>query len=195
MIHPKSLSALAIVGLLALGVSGFAYSDDDHDDHEGGEGMREIRAWTTSRTPRMRIDNATYQQECGACHMAYQPGLLPPRAWAEIMAPLALGDHFGDDASLAEAMRTEISQFLGSDSANLAGQAYPPDAMSSGQDLPRISATPGFQREHGEIPVRLVKDNPEVGSFSQCNACHRRAAEGDYSERWIDIPGVGGWKD
>ena len=27
-----------------------------------------------------------YKNECGACHMAYQPGLLPTASWTRVMA-------------------------------------------------------------------------------------------------------------
>ncbi len=27
------------------------------------------------------VKNALYLEECGACHFAYQPGLLPSRSW------------------------------------------------------------------------------------------------------------------
>ena len=30
----------------------------------------------------------TYIQECGACHTAYIPGLLPQRSWKKIMGDL-----------------------------------------------------------------------------------------------------------
>ena len=155
-----------------------------------------------SRHPDLRqalapVVNATYSQECGSCHMAYPPGLLPPQAWAQIMTPEALANHYGDDASLSEELRTEISTFLGANAANVMLQMVPSGASNAGaaSSLPRITESVDFKREHDEIPARLVTGNPEVGSFSQCNACHRKAAEGNYDERWIDIPGHGPWKD
>ena len=35
-------------------------------------------------------------QECGECHMAFQPALLPAESWRRIMT--GLSDHFGEDA-------------------------------------------------------------------------------------------------
>jgi len=40
-----------------------------------------------------------------------------------------------------------------------------------------------------------VKDNPEVGSFSRCDACHTGAAKGSYDEHGVRIPGFGRWED
>ncbi|MBK1717036.1 cytochrome C [Thiocystis violacea] len=195
----KPILILLAIGLLSLGTVGLAFGDDDDDDDEGREGGREESGWMESRAPLASVVNATYNTECGACHMAYQPGLLPPRAWAEIMTPAALANHYGDDASLTDDLRTEIITFLGANSADLALQGNPQRGDSSGANTggarPRITETTNFKREHDKIPARLVKDNPEVGSLSQCNACHRGATDGDYSERRIDIPGHGPWKD
>lgn len=57
--------------------------------------------------------------------------------------------------------------------------------------LPRISETRNFRNEHHEIPARMVAGNPGVGSFSNCSACHRFAAEGVYNEHLVSIPGYG----
>ena len=199
MKHPKPILGLLILGLLSLGSAGLVMADDDDDDDDNkhrGRGHEE-RDWMDSERSLGPIVNATYTQECGSCHMAYQPGLLPPRAWAEIMAPSALKDHYGDDASLTEDLRAEISAFLGASTPDLGRQGYPQRDTGSlvGNALPRITESAGFRDEHDEIPARLVKDNPEVGSFSQCNTCHKGAAEGDYEERRIDIPGHGPWRD
>ncbi len=39
-----------------------------------------------------------YKQECGSCHLAYPPGLLPASSWQRLMGDLP--HHFGTDASL-----------------------------------------------------------------------------------------------
>jgi hypothetical protein len=196
MKYPKSILTLLTIGLLSMGTVGLAFGEDDEEGEEEGQ---EESGWMESRTPLAPVVNATYNQECGSCHMAYQPGLLPPQAWAQIMEPAALANHYGDDASLTEALRTEISTFLGANAADLAQQGNPHTQRSvnqiSGSGLPRITETANFKRKHDEIPVRLIKDNPEVGSLSKCNACHRGAPEGDYNERQINIPGYGPWKD
>ncbi|WP_090728714.1 hypothetical protein [Neptunomonas qingdaonensis] len=50
-------------------------------------------------------------------------------------------------------------------------------------------------RKHDEIPDRLVKGNPDVGSFSHCNVCHEGATKGDFDEDRVDISGYGCWGD
>jgi len=187
----KKLVALLIAGVLSVGAMDLAVAEEDEEGEN--EGLEQEGLMMESRMPIRPATNATYNNECGSCHMAYQPGLLPPSAWAQIMTPAALSNHYGDDASLTEDLRQEISAVLGLNSLNLALQGAPLDQAAG--TLPRISTTPGFKREHDEIPARLVKGNPEVGSFSQCNTCHRGAQEGDYNERRINIPGYGPWKD
>jgi hypothetical protein len=135
--------------------------------------------------------------------MAYQPGLLPGDAWTQIMSPAGLSDHYGDDASLADDVRADITAFLLNNSADQAERSRSrafavsanPTASGRGTRLPRITETRYFMHEHDEIPARLVTGNPEVGSFSQCNSCHRGAAEGVFNEKQVSIPGYGRWED
>lgn len=191
----KSVLTLLLTGTLAMGTAHLAFADDDDDDDDDKHDRKHSSVFESRQAP---IVNATYSEECGACHMAYQPGLLPPQAWAQIMTPDALANHYGDDASLTEELRAEISTFLGANATDVAQQMAPSGASNAGAvsgSLPRITESTDFKREHDEIPARLVADNPEVGSFSQCNACHQKAAEGNYDERWINIPGHGPWKD
>jgi hypothetical protein len=195
--HKLFLSILAL-GLFTLGAVGVAFGDDDDDDDDNDRrGKRSEQS--QSQADFAPVTNATYSEECGACHMAYQPGLLPARAWEEIMSPEGLSNHYGDDASLTDGLRNELSVYLTANAADRSGgkraRKFSESRPGSDGGLPRISENPYFVKEHDEIPARLVKDNPDVGSFSQCNACHRKAAEGDYSERQINIPGHGPWED
>jgi hypothetical protein len=61
--------------------------------------------------------------------------------------------------------------------------------------LPRITETSCFWHEHYEIPARFVQGNKDVGSFSNCQACHRSAETGVYNEHQVAIPGFGRWDD
>jgi hypothetical protein len=195
MTDHKNMRILLGLGLVTLSAVGVAVSiDGDQSLKRGG--------WLTSRADVVPVTNATYGEECGACHLAYQPGLLPAQAWTQVMAPAALSDHYGDDASLPETLGAELASYL---TAHSADQASAPRsrAFAVGFDadpetetgLPRITETRYFKRKHGQVPVSLVAGNPDVGSFSQCNACHRGADKGIFNDSQIDIPGHGPWED
>jgi hypothetical protein len=189
--------------LLSSSAVGLALGDSDDNHHDEHETHDTDGGWLKCRPDVAPVTDATYTVECGSCHMAYQPGLLPADSWEQIMSPAALGDHYGDDASLTDEVRTEIATFLGKHSADQAEHsrsrafavAANPPPSGQGTALPRITETRYFTREHDEIPPRLVTGNPEVGSFSQCNSCHRGAAEGVYNEKRVSIPGHGRWDD
>jgi hypothetical protein len=173
--------------LLALGVSGIAWSDHDSgDDHTTTE--RRARDSGTAATKEL------YKTECGGCHLAYPPRLLPAAGWGRVMGTLA--SHFGDDASLDQAISAELLGYL---KANAADQGWQKGAgaaaATTAEGPPRITQTRYFLRKHDEVPTRLVRGNPKVGSFSNCQACHGGAAQGDFDEHSVRIPGLGRWED
>lgn len=44
------------------------------------------------------VTNQTYKEACGACHMAYQPELLPSGSWTKVLSNLK--DHFGETVEI-----------------------------------------------------------------------------------------------
>ncbi len=148
------------------------------------------------RTDVAPVNNELYAKECGACHFAYQPGLLPARSWKKLMS--GLDDHFGENAELdAEELR-QITAYLVENAADRSdykrsrkmARSIPPDATPL-----RITEVPYFKREHREIPRRMVSENPKVGSLANCDACHSRVKLGSFEEDEINIPGYGRWED
>jgi hypothetical protein len=135
------------------------------------------------------VINQPYLAECGSCHFAFQPGLLPQRSWEKIMA--GLDDHFGDNAELAPALHKEILEYLVTNSAEhshyLRSQNLEASIKSDATPV-RITDTLYFRRKHHKIPDKLVKANPETTSFSNCNTCHHHAEQGLYNEYDILIP-------
>lgn len=137
-----------------------------------------------------------YQQECGSCHFAYQPGLLPARSWTKLMAGLA--DHFGENAELDALDRQAIEEYLLYNAADRVPEYRARKIARSlrPEETPlRITEVPYIMHKHREIPAALIKGNPKVGSLSNCNACHTRADTGSFSEYQINIPGHGRWDD
>ncbi len=108
-----------------------------------------------------------YSQECGACHLAYPPQLLPRDSWQRIMG--SLERHFGTDASLDAGTAAKVSTWLMANASNQRG-AIPGD---------RITRSVWFLREHREVPA------PAAGRprhYSDCAACHPGASVGNFDE-------------
>ena len=171
----------------------YEHDDDDHREEREGRWLGWFGAPRMDVAP---VDNPLYQAECGACHFAYQPGLLPARSWQRMMA--GLEDHFGEVAELDAEVASILTAYLVENAADRADhrRSRSIDGSLRADEAPlRISDTPYFRRKHHEIPERLVKGNEKVGSWSACDACHRKAAHGSYNEHEVNIPGVGRWDD
>ena len=175
------------MGLIVVLTLGWEMKDSMADEDEYWERTRDVAA----------VTNPVYQEECGSCHMAYPPGLLPGRSWEKMMA--GLEEHFGENAELDSATAAELTRFLVEHSADAKPQYRRSRHITrdlSSESVPlRITELAYFRHEHDEIPARLVTANPKVNSFSNCNACHQKAELGSFSERQIDIPGHGKWDD
>lgn len=133
-----------------------------------------------------------YLEECGSCHLAYPPGLLPSASWQKVMD--GLEDHFGDNAELDAETSDAIRDYLDRHAAETGFGKRAKKFADKSAPL-RISETAYFRDEHDDVPMRLVRDNPEVGSFAQCDQCHQRADKGDFDDDNVRIPGYGRWDD
>lgn len=142
------------------------------------------------------VNNALYKKECSACHMAYQPGLLPSASWKKIMG--SLDKHFGDNAELDAKDAENILNYLTKNAADHSSYRRSKRLIHyqrSSVFPTRITETRYIRSIHRELSTRMVTGNPKVKSLSQCNACHTRADTGSYSEREIRIPGYRNWED
>lgn len=63
------------------------------------------------------VADKQYLEECGACHFAYQPGLLPARSWGALLNDQALRNHFGVNAELDGDTLKDIRSYAISNSA------------------------------------------------------------------------------
>jgi hypothetical protein len=116
------------------------------------------------------VANEAAKRECGACHIAYQPQLLPAEAWRRLFDDL--DKHFGTDASLEEPVRQELLDYYVAQAGRFAG-ASPPS--------PRITEAPWWVREHRELRA-ATWSKPEVKFKGNCTACHRQAEQGIYED-------------
>ena len=128
-----------------------------------------------------RYTNAdpTYRAECGSCHLAYPPALLSAAAWTVVFD--RLDRHYGVDASLDAATARKLREYATAQAGHR-GRAGP---AASGE-LPRISTLPWFLKEHREVTGHYAP--PGVKSMADCGACHRQAAQGDFSESSLRVP-------
>jgi ABC-type Zn2+ transport system substrate-binding protein/surface adhesin len=76
--------------------------DDDHEHHEHRSGPG--AAYLSDP------QYALYKAECGDCHMAYPPSMLPASSWRAMMGNLE--DHFGNNAELDAATASRVTAFL-----------------------------------------------------------------------------------
>lgn len=122
--------------------------------------------------------NPTWKAECGSCHVAYPPSMLPAESWRAVMA--GLDKHFGADASVDTKTAAEVGAFLEKN----AGRSW---ETSSKKPTLRVTETAWFRHEHDEIGASVWK-NPKVKTASNCVACHGGAEQGNFDEHGVRIP-------
>jgi cytochrome b len=157
---------LAVVGIAAAGVVAL-YT------------LAPIRSPATAK-------NAAYDKECGACHYAFHPSLMPARKWAALLADLS--NHFGDDASLPPAVTNEISAWLAANS----GEHWDTEAANwfleeDPSEPLRITATDNWRAKHAQIGAEVFA-RKSIGGRTNCAACHADFASGQFDDQAIDIP-------
>lgn len=160
---------------------------DDHDSRSLYKGNLETSLYSDTAV------DTVYDEECGSCHMAYPPRLLPSASWKAIMG--GLDDHFGDNAELPGDLKAHIKEFLDRNASDRGDRIKNARLMrdTKGAAPMRITELPSFKEEHNEIPRRMVEDNSQVQSFSRCDVCHRNAAKARFDEDTVAIPGIGRW--
>ena len=133
------------------------------------------------------VANETYKKNCGACHFAYQPGLLPARSWVKIVD--SPGGHPGGSLSLDAKSKSEIKSYLEQNSAEHSSSKRSRKILRSiGGDTPvRISETAYIKEKHREIDQNIFT-RKSIGSRANCAACHRSAANGIYEDDDVVIP-------
>jgi cytochrome c5 len=186
-------AVITLIGIVALTLlaTQTVFSNDDIE-RKPYKSMKN----TVASDMRNNADKNVYQKECGSCHFAYPPGLLPQRSWQKIMD--TLHDHFGDNAELSADTHQAVYKFLMANSAEQSPVQHSKKFIKSlnSAEVPlRITQLPYFKHEHREIPKRMVSDNPKVNSLSQCDRCHQDAESGAFRESRINIPGFGRWDD
>ena len=130
-----------------------------------------------------QISHAGTLKECSACHMVFPPQMLPARSWEGLMNDLS--NHFGEDATLDDAVKTDITAYLTANAADSAQNQAAGRRLLRGikaSDVPlRITETPWWKRAHGEVS-QAAYAKPNVKSAANCAACHVGAEKGVFRE-------------
>ena len=161
-----------------------------------GVAMAEDNFWlwlvTFSRQKEVRaVDNKTYADECGSCHFAYPPGLLPSKSWEKLLNEKALKDHFGENAELDKDTLKTVYDYAMDNAADKSWYKRSrkiAKATEDGEAPLRITEVRYIKRKHHDIPEKMVKGNKDVKSLSYCDACHTKAKNGIFDEDTVDIP-------
>ncbi|MCK0505587.1 diheme cytochrome c [Aromatoleum anaerobium] len=120
--------------------------------------------------------------ECGSCHMAFPPAMLPAASWRRMM--VELDDHFGDNASLDPQTAAHVTRYLVDNAADAGGRRYGRKLMKgvpAGASPQRITELPKWVREHDEVS-RSEWQHKDVGSKANCLACHVDANDGYFED-------------
>lgn len=143
-----------------------------------------------SQGARALPSDALFEAECGDCHMAWHPSLLPARSWVTLMATQA--DHFGEDLMLSPETAGHIQDFLVKNAAELSPTeaAYRTARTTPHDRSPlRITETPYWVEAHASVSPDQFQAEP-VRSANRCEACHEDAITGVFANRMIHDPNV-----
>lgn len=162
MFRQPLLTLLALTLFLPL----VSRADDDDDDDDREEHHHKRAPMPLSKP---------YLAECGSCHLAFPPSLLPARSWTALLA--RLDDHFGENAEVDAATRKTLERWL---------------VSNAGRDVPgpaplRITTLRWWRHEHDELSPATFK-RKAVMSPANCADCHPGANEGAFGEHAVKVP-------
>jgi hypothetical protein len=134
------------------------------------------------------VTDTGYLKECGTCHMAYPPELLPVRSWTRVMG--SLQDHFGDSAQLDAATQQRIHDYLVAHAADKAQNEHAFAIMRSlnSREAPlRITATPYIAGIHAAVLDPVWGGNPRPKTLAECGVCHLQVQAGNFTMRKFTV--------
>lgn len=128
------------------------------------------------------VNDSTVAAECGSCHLAFPPAMLPARSWTAMMGDLE--NHFGDDASLDTETVGYISRYLTDRAGDRNGSRYARKflrGISMNQTPLRITELPKWAKEHRKIQ-QAEWSRSDVQTKANCTACHKDGEQGYYDD-------------
>jgi hypothetical protein len=116
-----------------------------------------------------------YNEVCGSCHFAYQPGLLPSVSWEKLMSDTNM--HFGKDLKLSAVALRTMTRYLLDNSAGRVNDEISDNILKTLKYDPvviQVTATPYFIDRHKHLDEKSRED------LVQCDHCHQGAAQGKF---------------
>jgi cytochrome b len=170
--------ALALAATVAVGAATYLRQTGWTDDYAA------LRSQAASSANASMA--AAWRGECGSCHLAYPPELLPRRSWLRMLETQQ--SHFGEDLGLSTKTRDALSAIVRAEGArpHWAGSMIQASVVEG--DAPqRISETRFWRERHGHLDPRRFSVAPVSGRHD-CEACHADAASAIFSPRMIHLP-------
>jgi cytochrome b len=126
-----------------------------------------------------------WTKECGGCHLAYSPALLPSRSWERMLKEQA--EHFGEDLSLSpNVARALLDEALADRTSTWAAWKLAHSAPP-GESPQRITDLAFWRHAHRGLAERAFKPPVSQGRHD-CESCHVDAASGIFQPRMIQKP-------
>jgi hypothetical protein len=132
--------------------------------------------------------NETYVKECGACHTAFSPQLLPAASWRKVMSHL--DDHFGESAKLDGSTQQALTGYLVGNAADTATNGASRAIMASvngGVAPERITQVPYIRDLHAAVLDPVWNGKPRPKTLTDCGVCHTGAAKGNFSSKSFTV--------
>ena len=187
--QPRRLAAVLLAVLIVVfGVWWFFYALHAPLEQQLGGTAGKPRTPAVAFVGPKLADNAQWREECGSCHLAFHPSLLPGRSWTRIMSEQK--QHFGSDLALDAPTTTALLTFL---VANSAEQRKTEPATKIELSIKvdatplRITETPYWVKKHRDITA-AVWQSSKVKSRTNCAACHLDAEAGTFEDAAMRLP-------
>ncbi len=133
-------------------------------------------------------EDGAYLKECGACHMAFSPELLPASSWRKLMG--RLDDHFGESAKLDAPNQGRITGYLVANAADRATNSESRAIMASlhADEVPlRITQVPYIAGLHAAVLDPVWNGTPRPKTLTECGVCHSGIRFGDFRSKTFTV--------
>jgi diheme cytochrome c len=171
---------IAAIALLAAGSVAFGADD------------RYVKEKPGSMNGFLPVKNEQYLKECGACHFAYLPGLMPARDWEAVMT--TLDKHFGENVQLPEPTRAALLRYLTENAADRSpyhGSQWLNDNIPASHTTRRITAIPYVAFKHTVVKEAISRNFAiAVRKLTNCQQCHTEIENGSIGIHELYIPGL-----